>query len=74
MRVTNDYSNGVVALDNFELWVGSCSMSVLDCDFESSSCGWNDVESHPLEWVRVAAKDGAESLGYDHSTLSSEGK
>lgn len=75
MNVTKPYySYGVVAMDNFELWVGACSMSTLDCDFESSSCGWKDDGSYPLEWETVAAKDGAESMGFDHTTYSMEGK
>lgn len=69
-----DYSFGVVAMDDFELWVGTCSMSLLDCDFESSSCGWKGDESYPLEWVTVTAMDGAESMGYDHTTYSPIGK
>ena len=61
-------------MDDLELWVGACSMSELSCDFESSSCGWNDDKLHPLEWVTVAAKNGGESMGYDHTTQSNEGK
>lgn len=69
-----EYSYGVVAVDNFELWASRCSMSALECDFESGSCGWKDDESYPLEWVTLAAREGAVSMGYDHTTYSSEGK
>lgn len=75
MIVTREeYSYGVVAMDDFELWTGACTRTVLNCDFESSSCGWKDDGSYPLEWVKAAAKDGAESVGYDHTTNSAEGK
>lgn len=61
-------------MDDFNLWVGACTMEQLTCDFESSSCGWNDDKLPPLEWERVAAHDGGESVGYDHTTSSAEGK
>lgn len=69
-----DYQVGVVAMDDFDLWVGTCSMSAVNCDFESSLCGWTDDKTHSLEWVRATANDGAESMGFDHTTNSAEGK
>lgn len=74
-RVTkDDYQVGVVAVDDFDLWVGPCTMEKLSCNFESGSCGWSDDKSYPLEWVRAEARMGAESIGYDHTTSSGEGK
>lgn len=67
-------TKGVTAVDDLQLWVGPCAMSPINCDFEMNGCGWRDDESYPLQWSRALAKDGAESVGIDHTTMSIEGE
>lgn len=67
-------SRGTVALDDFNTWAGSCGRSLLDCDFERTACGWKDNETYPLQWSRVLAEEGAEVMGFDHTTNTQTGQ
>lgn len=67
-------SKGTVAVDDLEAWVGPCKESTINCDFELQECGWKDDSSYPLEWCRVLAEEGAESVGYDHTTNTLTGE
>ncbi|XP_071520575.1 LOW QUALITY PROTEIN: MAM and LDL-receptor class A domain-containing protein 1-like [Panulirus ornatus] len=66
-------SKGTVAVDDMEALVGPCNMDPLNCDFESQGCVWKDDGNYPLEWSRVMAEEGAETMGYDHTTSTQIG-
>nr|XP_053646985.1 MAM and LDL-receptor class A domain-containing protein 1-like [Cherax quadricarinatus] len=74
LEVTVDpASEGTVAFDDVEIWTGPCEASLIDCDFEVNSCGWENDDKYPLTWSRVIAEEGSESMGYDHTTNTQRG-
>lgn len=74
LEVTVDpEATGVVAVDEFESWVGPCVVTSITCDFESNGCGWKDDDNYPLQWTRTKAEDGSQYIGYDHTSRTQFG-
>ncbi|KAG7165100.1 MAM and LDL-receptor class A domain-containing protein 2-like 1, partial [Homarus americanus] len=66
-------AKGTVGFDDLEAEVGSCKTSRIDCDFEVDNCEWIGEPSSGLNWTRVLAEEGAEAMGYDHTTNTQTG-
>ncbi|CAC5403050.1 unnamed protein product [Mytilus coruscus] len=70
-----DGSFGAIVIDDIVIVNNNCDSYILMCDFETSSCGWNDDYSNQYIWKKQNGEPQSPHSGpsTDHSTASGSG-